>query len=296
MLHNHKIDQMLRKAGLGQCNISPIGAGHYNDSYYIDSEKGRFILRIAPPDSVPKLFYEVDMMKSEVNIHRVVREHTELPVPEIVHYDFSRDIIDADYLIMEHLPGSVGFFDGKELGRYVKQLHAIEGNVYGYPDSAAPTGKSWPDIFHTYAELIFKDCLSCGIIDGGEYDFFLSIYQKHRNVIVEVSPCLLHLDLWAQNILTAGGRITAILDFDRGLYGDPELEFAVLDTYGYSSPGFFAGYGKPRPADKKSQVRQKLYIVYELIKYAFIRYARGKSFATGRTHVAQCKRILQEIE
>ncbi len=296
MLNNHKIDRILRKADLGRCSVSHIGAGHYNDSYYIDSDKGKFVLRIAPPDSVPKLFYEIDMMKSEVNIHELVREHTDLPVPEIVHHNFSRDIIDRDYLIMEYLQGNSGFFDEEELGRFVKQLHAIKGDECGYPDRAAPTGKSWPDIFHTYFELIFRDCLSCSVIDNDEYDHFLSIYRQHRETIADVYPSLLHLDLWTQNILTADGRITAILDFDRGLYGDPELEFAVLDTYGYSSPEFFKGYGKPRPADSKAQIRQRLYIVYELIKYAFIRTARGKRFLTGRSHVAQCKRILKEIE
>ncbi|MFH1881328.1 MAG: fructosamine kinase family protein [Planctomycetota bacterium] len=81
-----------------------------------------------------------------------------------------------------------------------------------------------------------------------------------------------------------------------GLYGDPELEFAVLDTYGYSSLEFFKGYGKPRPVDSKARIRRKLYIVYELIKYAFIRFARGKSMSTGRSRVAHCKRILDELE
>ena len=80
------------------------------------------------------------------------------------------------------------------------------------------------------------------------------------------------------------------------IHGDPELEFAVLDTYGYSTPEFFEGYGKSRPVDPEAQVRQRLYIVYELIKYAFIRVARGKSMPTGRRHVEQCKRILQELE
>ena len=51
----------------------------------MDSDKSKFVLRIAPPDSIPKLFYEIDMMKSEVNIHRLVREQTDLPVPEIVY-------------------------------------------------------------------------------------------------------------------------------------------------------------------------------------------------------------------
>ena len=296
MINDERTERILRKADLGRCSVSKVGAGHYNDSYYIDSDKGRFVLRIAPPDSVPKLFYEIDMMKSEVNIHKVVREKTELPVPEIFYYDFSQDIIDTDHLIMKYLPGSCGVFDEKQLGRYVKQLHTIKGSVYGYPDRAAVTGKSWPEIFSTYVDLIFKDCLCCGVIDENEYAHFISIYKKHRQVIEEVRPCLLHLDLWTQNILTVNGQITAILDFDRGLYGDPELEFAVLDTYGYSSEEFFEGYGQARPADSKALIRQRLYIVYELIKYAFIRTARGRSLSTGRRHVAQCKRILQEIE
>ncbi|HUW19148.1 MAG TPA: aminoglycoside phosphotransferase family protein [Sedimentisphaerales bacterium] len=291
-----RIDAMLAKAGLGRCAVRPVGAGHYNDSYYVDSEKGKFVLRIAPPDSVPKLFYEIDMMKSEVGIHRLVRERTDLPVPQIVHYDFSRDVIDRDYLVMEYLEGGSGFFDESQLGRYVKQLHAVKSDEYGYPERAVPVGKSWPDVFCTYVELILRDCLSCGVIDKNEYDHFMSIYGKYRHVIADVTASLLHLDLWSQNILTQNGRISAILDFDRGLYGDPELEFAVLDTYGYSTPEFFEGYGAPRPCDYKALTRQRLYLVYELIKYAFIRTARGKSMSTGRRHVMQCKRVLQEIE
>ncbi|MHC4617801.1 MAG: phosphotransferase [Planctomycetota bacterium] len=296
MLPDRKIEQVVERAGFGGCGISPIGAGHYNESYYLDSNRGRFVLRIAPPDGVPKLFYEIDMMKSEVNVHRLVREHTAMPAPEIVYHDFSREVIDRDYLVMEYIEGDSGFFDERELGRYVKQLHAIRSDECGYPERAAPTGTSWPELFRTYVELIFKDCLSCGVISEDECRYFLSIYEKRAEVVRDVQAALLHLDLWTQNILTVDGRITAILDFDRGLYGDPELEFAVLDTYGYSTPQFFEGYGSRRPLDAEAQIRQRLYIVYELIKYAFIRAARGRNMATGRRHVAQCRRILEETE
>lgn len=296
MTDSSKIKKIVKRAELGSSNISPIGAGHYNDSYYLDSVKGKFVLRIAPADNVPKLFYEIDMMKSEVNIHKLAKERTSIPIPEILHYDFSREIIDRDYLIMEHLEGSPGYFDDRELGKYIRELHDIEGQQFGYPERAAPVGESWPDIFPNYVELIFNDCLSCGVIDDKEYEYFISTYKKHQDVIEQVRPCLLHLDLWGQNILTVDGKITAILDFDRGLYGDSELEFAVLDTYGYSTAEFFEGYKKKRPADRKAMIRQNLYIVYELIKYAFIRVARGKNMPVGRRHVAQCKRILQEIK
>ncbi len=296
MLSAHKIDDILQQAGHGGCTVNPVGSGHYNDSYYVDGRQGKFVLRVAPTDDVPKLFYEVDMMRSEVNIHRLVRDRTDVPAPRITYHDFSREIIGRDYLIMEYHEGISGPIDQRELGRYVRQIHAIEADEYGYPERAAPTGSNWPDIFHAYVTMILDDCVSCGVIGRNEHEYIMSMYDHHWDVIVDVAPQLLHLDLWAQNILTVKGRITAVLDFDRGLYGDPELEFAVLDTYGYSSPEFFEGYGKPRPSDAKAQMRQRLYIVYELTKYAFIRVARGGSLSTGRSHVARCKRILEEIE
>ena len=296
IISSQEINLILEKAGLSGAAVSSIGAGLYNDSYYIDADNGRFVLRIAPPDSVPKLFYEIDMMKSEPGVHRLVREQTNVPAPEIVCHDFSREIIDRDYLIMEYLEGNSGPFDERELGEYVRQIHAVESDKFGYPERAAPTGESWQEIFYTYVELILRDCLSCGVIDKDEHEYFFSIYNRHRGAVGEAGPSLLHLDLWSQNILTAGGGISAILDFDRGLYGDTELEFAVLDTYGYSTPEFFEGYGKPRPSSPQAQIRQRLYIVYELIKYAFIRVARGGSMPTGRGHVIQCRRILEGLQ
>lgn len=291
-----KIAAIFDKAGLDVRNHSPITDGHYNDSFFVESSQGEYVLRIAPADDIPKLFYEVDMMKSEPGIHTVVRENTDIPVPAVVFHDFSRDLIDRDYLIMEFLPGEKGFFRDEELGEYVRQLHGIEGGECGYPERAAPTGDNWRELFYRYAELIFGDCCGCGIISEQERDYFLSIYAKYKDIIPSEPRSLLHLDLWTQNILTENGKISGILDFDRGLYGDPELEFAVLDTYGYSSPEFFEGYGSPRPGDTNARIRRRLYIVYELIKYAFIRYARNHSRPVGRSNVENCKSIIREIE
>jgi len=292
MTTESEVRRMAESAGMSLNAVRPVGAGHYNESYFIDTDEETYVIRIAPPDDVPKLFYEIDMMKSEPAIHEAVLEHTDIPAPRIVFSDFSGD---HDFIILELLPGRSGYFSDTELGRYVRGLHNIKGDRYGYPDRAAPVGDSWPGIFQKYAELIFQDCFSCGIIDRAEYDRFLSVYEKHSASIHECDPCLLHLDLWTQNILTENGTITGILDFDRGLYGDPELEFAVLDTYSTATPDFFDGYGSARPQDHDAQVRQKLYIVYELIKYAFIRHARGGSRSTGRMHVEQCMNLFKNL-
>jgi len=295
-MHISAVKDLLEQSGF-QRTVSQVraaGGGLYNESYVLEGSDGKYILRIAPPDNLPKLFYEVEMMRSEPEVHRLVRQRTDVPVPAILHSDFSRRIMDRDFLVMEYLPGGPGPFSPRELGEYVRQLHEIKAHYYGYPERQAPTGQSWPELFYTYVRLIFDDCLRAGALDPGEHKQFLNIYESHRGVFTEDVPkSLLHLDLWSANILTDRGRITAILDFDRGLYGDPELEFAVLDTYANSTADFFSGYGTPRPSGADAAVRRRLYLVYELIKYAFIKLARGGSPATARRFVRDCRAILE---
>ncbi|HIC89615.1 MAG TPA: hypothetical protein EYP04_09470 [Anaerolineae bacterium] len=57
-----------------------------------------------------------------------------------------------------------------------------------------------------------------------------------------VPASLLHLDAWAQNILVdEAGNVTGLVDLDRALWGDPGIEFAVLDYCGISEPVFWRG-------------------------------------------------------
>lgn len=275
--------------------IYPVGSGHYNDSYEISDGKKQYILRIAPSEEIPKLFYEVDMMRCEPPVHKIVRENTTVPVPEVVHYNFKRDIIANDYLILEKLPGREGGYGLKELGKYIAQLHKIKGGGFGYIERPFPLGDKWREVFLDYAEKIFSDCLNADAITKEEYNFFLDKYDQNRRLVEQCEPSLLHLDLWYQNILTENGKISAILDFDRGMYGDIELEFAVLDTYASATPEFFDGYGNARPSDDKAKARRILYLVYELIKYAFIRLARNHNRAVARTHVEECLSLISKI-
>ncbi len=68
--------------------------------YWIDTNQGRFVLRLAPPDDAGFLFYEQRMMRQEPALHALIRAHTTIPVAEIVAFDFSQARIDRDYLLL----------------------------------------------------------------------------------------------------------------------------------------------------------------------------------------------------
>ena len=78
-----------------------------------------------------------------------------------------------------------------------------------------------------------------------------------------------------QNILIdPQGNVTGLVDFDRALWGDVELEFAVLDYCGISEPSFWEGYGLPRDESPPALIRRQFYLLYEVQKYMPIRVWR----------------------
>jgi fructosamine-3-kinase len=102
------------------------------------------------------------------------------------------------------------------------------------------------------------------------------LFQAHRPAFDRaVEPRLLHMDIWAQNILVdAEGNVTGLVDFDRALWGDVEIEFAVLDYCGISEPAFWQGYGSTRDTSKAAMIRRQFYLLYEIQKYMPIRVWR----------------------
>src|SRR5690348_14003492 len=85
--------------------LTPIATGKHNASYWVDADRGRYVLRLAPPDETGLLFYERGMMRQEPALHALIRDRTDIPVAAVIAHDFSRRLIDRDYLLLEGLPG-----------------------------------------------------------------------------------------------------------------------------------------------------------------------------------------------
>jgi len=248
------------------------------------------VLRIAPPDDRARmLFYEHRLMRQEPDIHRLLRERTTIPVPRIVAADFSHAVIDRDYLLMERLPGvpvsdhpsltSSGWESVlRAVGDCLRQAHAITTSQYGYigPHRPMEPQPDWASAFLVMWNLLIDDIERCGGYDAEDADLMRRLLDRHLPLFDRpVSASLLHMDVWSQNILAdAHGRLTGLVDWDRALFGDPEIEFAVLDYCGISEPAFWEGYGAQRDESPEAQIRRCFYLLYEVQKYIVIRRAR----------------------
>lgn len=289
--------QPLLKAEPHSLRFKPVSTGKHNQSFWVNSNKGRFVLRIAPPDETGFLFYERLMMRQEPELHTIISATTTIPLAQVVGYDFSRTQLDRDYLLMTALPGTplsdaTGLtraqFDRAlyQVGEYLHQLHQLtateyldnQAEAYGYLGAHRPmeAQPNWGAAFKTMWHKLLDNVAACGMYTSDEAQAMrdlLELHQDHFNH--PVTPSLLHMDIWSQNILIDdSGNVTGLVDFDRALWGDVEIEFAVLDYCGISEAPFWAGYGTPRDESLPAMIRRQFYLLYEIQKYMPIRIWR----------------------
>ena len=272
----------------GPMTFSRITTGKFNTSYYVSAEAGEYVIRIAPRPGTPCIFYEREMMKQEPGIHALLLEKTEVPVARIVAFDETQEALPNDFLLMERLPGRAASESAlsrsavdrlfEQTGRALATIHAQEAQRYGYlgEHNCMEPQRTWKSAFVVMWNKLLDDIAATDVYAADEIERLRGLLANHLSSFDhEVRAHLLHMDIWAQNLLCdASGNLTGLVDFDRALWGDPEIEFAVLDYCGVSTQAFWKGYGAERPSDRDAGIRHRFYFLYELQKYVVIEALR----------------------
>lgn len=291
--------------------VSPIRTGKFNTSFTGQGPAGQVVIRLAPPETSGLLFYEKLMMRQEPELHATMLAHADLPIPKIVAFDFSHAAINRDFVIMERLPGrpfsQVNTLSHNQreqvlfqVGQILRQIHQIQGQHYGYngPHQPMEPQTTWWAAFQIMWQKLLADVQTCGMYTPQETAdgiALLTAYQAHFQHAPQ--PHLLHMDVWSQNILVdKAGKVTGLLDFDRALWGDPEIEFAVLDYCGLSGSPFWEGYQSKRPHSPESRTRHSFYILYEVLKYIPISIWRRDDLPAAEDYKQMANHILARLK
>jgi len=287
--------------------IEPITTGKFNSSYFVAAGDREVVLRIAPSDDAVYVFYERSMMRQEPEIHAVVRGRTTAPVAAVIAFDDTRSVLARDFILMERLPGRPltempGVDYGAVLGRIgsiLAEVHEITAESYGYLGAHRPMDPqpSWAEAFATMWNLLIDDVVGVSFYSADESEMLRGLLQRHYAVFDrEVPASLLHMDVWHQNILVCDdGSVSGLVDWDRALWGDPEIEYAVLDYCGISQPAFWEGYGVERDSSPEASLRQAFYLLYELQKYIVIEAGRRQHPAKAEQYRRQVLGMVEEL-
>ncbi|MGI8649175.1 MAG: fructosamine kinase family protein, partial [Rubrobacter sp.] len=82
-------------------------------------------------------------------------------------------------------------------------------------------------------------------------------------------PSLVHGDVWSQNVLVKGDRVTAFLD-PAIYHADPEVELSYISLFDSFGEEFFRRYNELRPIpDGFFESRRHVYALYPLLVHVY---------------------------
>lgn len=238
MLRDNQIKAMFKKAEI--CNISkisPLGAGEFNSVYEVIADKA-YVLKVAPCSDIPVMTYEKDMIKAELYWYDKIRNNTDIYVPVIYYKDFSKELIPADWFIMEKLNGKQrNEIDidkaviTEKTAKMVAQIHNIKNDKYGYIQNRLYD--NWYDALKNMIKNLLSDAEQMGK-KSKQGKKLLSYAEKYRTLLNKVPCCMVNYDIWDPNVLCKFSENGDVefqwIDPERSFWGDRIFDFLCLEN------------------------------------------------------------------
>lgn len=238
----------------------PMSGGLFASVQAVDLADGRtVVVKTGQPDDVAGLLsHERYLLRAEVDLLRRAEPLAGVPSPRVLHADPSRRHVDVDVAVVELLPGqswdashapmtpAAHRTAGRDVGAILAALHTVRGGRFGYPAAGSGLGgATWPAAFGAMMAALLADAERWGVpVDAPRVAAAVAAGQV---ALAEVTtPRFVHMDLWPGNVLLdpATGAVGGVVDFERGLFGDPLMDFVGHEPFRTADlpPDVAAGY------------------------------------------------------
>jgi aminoglycoside phosphotransferase (APT) family kinase protein len=219
-----------------------------------------------------------------------------VPVPEVYHTDVSRSRCPFRFQLMAccadpclNVFNKSGLLNQetvpRQLGQHLRRLHAIPLEGFGFINTELlqQTGQirgldqQYPDYFYKQLDAHTRYLLKEGLLTGAEVDDVLRLFQRQAPRLKLAQGVLVHRDMALWNVLGTPDRITAIIDWDDAVSGDPADDLGVLHCF-YDEPFMgrvMQGYwgGEAEPSDFRARVW--LHMLRNMLWKCVIRHSLG---------------------
>jgi len=222
-----QVRAMFQKADLGDVrSVKPMSDGWYNNVLGVTAGAGEYVVKIAPGPQARVLTHEADLLRQELRFLALLRERTDVRVPQVFFSDLSKTLIPCDYFIMEklsgvrldkaNLKGDLRAQTDAQIEGILGAFHGIAGEGFGYEQMGlAP---NWHQALRAMARALVGDCAAFGKrCPMGER--LLRCVDLHRELLEPVPSVLVNFDLHSMNLFYQGGALT-VIDLERCFWGD----------------------------------------------------------------------------
>jgi fructosamine-3-kinase len=245
----------------------------------------------------------------EANVYPLLAQQG-LSVPAIIDVDISRRYASVDYQVMTHVDGKTlkSFEDTqtqymapcllRSIGSYLAHVHNTKLSGYGplaisslIIPGILPQGihVSWTDYIMLRLEEHVALCRDIGALNASEQITILNLFKQYEFLFKNAQSSLLHGDVGNQNFLSDDGeRITALVDWEDAMAGDPIFEIAFWGTFfrDYMLKAFLEGYTAVSPLPDDFKLRYWIYYLRIALSKTVHRFRFGYTDRLGRPRVS----------
>lgn len=236
-----------------------------------------------------------DYMLAESALMRLAAQGG-VPVPEVFHTDVSRSASPFRFQLMECRPEPCldtyhkqGVLDlaavGTQLGACLRSLHAIRIDGFGFIDTQllARTGElrgldlTYAGYFHKRLDDHLDYLEQHALLSGGAVEEVRRLFERHASRLRRSQAVLTHRDMALWNVLGEPGRITAIIDWDDAVGGDPADDIGILRCFyddDFMGPVLRGYWGAEKP-DYDFECRVWLHLLRNMLWKTKLRHALG---------------------
>jgi aminoglycoside phosphotransferase (APT) family kinase protein len=279
----------LADPALRTASVERLTGGANSSVFHVATTSGRDLVLKAYSDAFRW------KLEKEVYVYDLVRRHgVDAPVPEILATDDSKALFSYNFALMTKCEGRnvLSLLDelsnldleavNRQIGAILRRLHDVTFDEFGY---VGVSGVVEPHATNT-AYMTFQFEKKLGEFDrlGGDAELrqHTERYVTERSELLVACPraSLCHDDCHEGNVLVlprdGSWRVSALLDFENVVAGDPLLDLAKAHCYSRRPSednlnALVEGYGELRDGWRETI---DLYVVYHLLElwdwFAFI--------------------------
>jgi aminoglycoside phosphotransferase (APT) family kinase protein len=269
-------------ARISECRL--MKGGLFNTTYHIKTEADRsgLVLRVAPVNQQLLFDFEKSMMSAEPIFFQMLAEQ-KIPTSEVVHYDRSFNIIGREYILFRYIP-SLPMNEpavppeakpalNRQVGQILACMHNIHHDQFGWkrPGDASELFDHWGVFLKRFAGEIAERSANYGVFKDADLSRFTRVFEDTSIFDHVRQACMVHTDLWEGNILVNEDRgewqVVAIIDVDRAVFGDADMEF---NSAWALNKDLLGGYGRRLDSSPESIFRRQSYDLLGDFMYAYV--------------------------
>jgi len=250
-------------------SLLSVSGGDIHRSYQVQMSNGSTLFaKVNDADSAHVLATEYDSLKRLGELLPAI-----YPRPINFHREDSGGVLLLNFHQMERLNSS----SATALGGLLAQHHAITDEVYGWPCDNH-IGLTLQQNAQSYSWLVFfrerrlEPQLELAIYRGLPTSLVNKIERlmNHLGDFIDdgqVTPSLLHGDLWAGNAAFDKQANKPILFDPAPYFGDAEVDIAMTKLFGGFDSGFYQAYSQQVPIRPGAEERIDIYNLYHALNH-----------------------------